>query len=167
MPLVLGQKPISVTIQLEDRDKNRSGVTLYYPSDTELTELVAIVAGAEAAIGLISNANIVGASINLPLVQNTINVTAPEESDVERKGVFSFATTNPASYAKIEIPSVDNALVVDGTNVLDASSAAVAAVIALFRFGVPGFAAPATNGVGFDITDFRSAYKRHRRSGKG
>ena len=159
MALVLGTTPIGVTLQVEDRDKNRGSCTFYFPPTLTVVDLVAAAAQAETVVAALSNGNIVGGSISIPLVQSAAPSTPPEESDVERKGVLVFDTSNPASIGKIEIPSLDNSVVVDGTDVISSVSANVllSALVAL----------NAQNGVGFDLTALRSAYKSHRRSRRG
>lgn len=159
MALGLGSTPIGVTIQVEDRDKNRGSCTFYFPPTLTVVDLVSAAAQAEAVVAVLSNGNIVGGSISIPLIQGTAPSTPPEESDVERKGVLVFDTTNPASIGKVEIPSLDNSVVVDGTDVISSVSAnaLLTALVAL----------NAQNGVGFDLTALRSAYKSHRRSRRG
>lgn len=160
MPLQLGTTPIGVTIQVLDRDRNQGSCTFYFPNTLTIIDLIAATVQAEAAVALLSNGFIVGGSIAIPLVQSTAPATPPEESDCERKAVLTFNTSNPASIGKIEIPSVANTLVVDGTNVLGPGAALSGIVATLTGFN-------AQNGVGFDLVSLRSAVKRHRRSSKG
>lgn len=159
MPLGLGSTPIGVTINVEDRDRNVGKCTFYFPPTMTVIDLVAAAAQAEAVVATLSNGNIIGGSISIPLIQSAAPSTPPEESDVERKGVLTFLTDNPASTAKIEIPSLDNAVVVDGTDVISSVSAN-ALLTALVSLN-------AMNGVGFDLVSLKSAYKRHRRSSRG
>ena len=159
MALQLGTTPIGVTIQVADRDGNLGSTTFHFPNTLTVVDLVAAAVQAETAINLLTSGEVAGGSISIPLVRSTPMPIPGEASDVERKGVFVFNTTNPASLGKIEIPSIDNARVLDGTNIIDSiqSAAVVAALTGL----------NAMNGVGFDLVSLRSAYKSHRRSRRG
>ena len=159
MPLILGQQPIGLTVTVEDRDKNRAGTTFYFPNTLTIVDLLSASAQAEAVVAALSNGNIVGGSISIPLTQNMSPSVPSENSDIERKGVLTFTTSNPASVGRLEIPSLDNSFVIDGTDVISGVTFDLA-VAALISFG-------ATNGVGFDLTGLKEAYKRHRRSRRG
>lgn len=159
MALGLGSTPIGVTINVEDRDRNVGRTTLYFPPTLTVVDLLAAAAQAEIVVGALTNGNIIGGSINIPLIQGSTLGTPPESSDVERKGVITFLTSNPASMGKIEVPSLNNDTVIDGSDIIGTVpvNALLAALVAL----------NAMNGIGADLTAVKSAYKRHRASRRG
>lgn len=166
MALEAAGRPVRFALTLEDRDYNKSNCTISLPSTTSIVDLVANLAAIEALIAGISNANIVDGTISIDLRQATAWEPAPEASDVERKAVFTFATENDGSFAKIEVPSVDNDVVMDGSNLLRLDAVSVAAFIGFMTGGMAPIATP-VNGPGHEITRLLRAYKMHRGSRKG
>jgi len=166
MPLETAGRPVRVALSLEDRDRNKSNATIGLPSTVSIVDLITNLAAIEALVAGLSNANIVDGTISIDLRQSTAWAPAAEASDVERKGVFTFATDNDGSFGKIEIPSVDNTHVMDGSNLLRLDSAPVAAFIAFMTGDTLGLGRP-VNGPGHDITRLLKAYKLHRGSSKG
>ena len=166
MPLEAAGRPVRFVLTLEDRDRNTSNVTISLPSTTSIVDLLGNLAAIEALVAGLSNANIVDGTISIDLRQSTAWAPAPEASDVERKAVFTFETANEGSFAKIEVPSVDNNIVIDGTNLLNPDAVSVAAFVSFMTGGVPALGAP-VNGPGHDITRLLKAYKMHRGSRRG
>jgi hypothetical protein len=169
MPLELVNRPVRFNLTFEDRDKNKSRSQIQFPSTVTIADLAANLATIEGLFAALSNAYIVDGTISIDLRQTTVPTEpAPEASDVERKGVFTFATTVENSFAKIEIPSVANEFVVDGTNRLNLLSPTVAAFVAFMIEGLPGnLTGEPVNGPGNSITKLLTAKKIHRGSGKG
>lgn len=156
-----------VTLTFQDRDNNKATTQFYTSTANLVLEVItAIEATIIPTIAALSDAVIIGWTIS-SAAEDLAPVIAPETSDVERKAVFSFRAENGASYV-IQVPSVKNTLVVDGTNVLDVNNAVVAAfrdmvvsdaILALIR--------PRTY-LGGDITQLqRTPYKMHRASRRG
>lgn len=168
MPLVAAQRPVRFNLTIEDRDKNKSRCTIPFPATVTIADLITNLAAIEALVAALTDAYIVDGTISIDLKQTTVNATPPPEtSDVERKGSFTFKTAVEGSFAKVEVPSIANTLVIDKTNLVNESDAAVAAFIAFMTGGLGGLTGEPVNGVGNDITELINAKKIHRGSSKG
>lgn len=155
-----------VSVSMRDRDNNISNVGFNYPAANTIGNVEAELTGTVIpAIAAISDAVVVGYSINYGAGDDVAPV-APETSDVERKGVFTFRVDN-GQVVKYEVPSIRNTLVVDGTNVLNPADAAVIAFIAAITSpGIEGLQ-PVSNVGGLIVSQASPARKMHRRSSKG
>ena len=105
-----------VSATVADRDKNLRSFSFNLPS--ALT-FAAATAAAEAIITA-ATALINGVIVRYGLLggkyESTYPATLPPEgSDVERKGVFVFNTTVFGQHVKVELPSINNDYVVDGS----------------------------------------------------
>lgn len=156
-------------VSFQDRDKNKSGFSFYLPS----TLLYADAAAAATFIAQAADPISSGVLYSLSLTQTLYDAVAfatiaPEDSDVERKGVFQFATAQRGIKTRIEVPSIMNQFVVDGSNVLNIADPLVAAFqAAILNTGLGANNSPITLG-GVDITGpFGTPYKMHRGSSKG
>lgn len=158
-----------IDMKFEDRDRNigrSSGnipITGVLDFASAVTYGIALVNVAQT----LSDATLTSFGLRVDVADDVVPAPqAPETSDVERKGVFSFELANRQS-GRFEIPSVKNGLVVDGTNVISTLDPLVAAFIAIVLNGPPG----ANNGFvtagGAQYTRFLRAYKAHRGSNKG
>lgn len=166
MPLEASNRPVEMTITIQDRDNNKRTTSVIFPGTVTIADILANLAAVEAAVAGITNGYIVDGTVTINLLQTTDAAEPPpESSDVERKAAFVFLT-DAGTYAKYEIPSVDPALVVDGTNVLDRNNAAVAAYVTLMTGGVPAVGNPVT-GAGIPLDELFSVKKIHRGSSKG
>lgn len=155
-----------LTITFQDRDNNKGSVEFRVDAAVDIADLyAAIPATFIPVVSALSDAVVVGWTISQRATE-TAPATAPEASDVERKGVFSFADADGRPVIA-SIPSVLNTLVVDGTNVLNASATAVADFIDLMTDGaVLGTLQPVST-AGVDVTRFIKGVKTHRKSSKG
>lgn len=166
MPMVAtGTTQINVT--LEDRDKNTATVTFYAPA-AALTEDVETFATGTLMTHLtaLSNATVRRITINHTF-ENDSFAAPPEESDVERKGVFVWASQDRTT-SKCEIPSFRSTLVIDGTETINTTDAAVVAFKAMMvdtgLFDTYGMG----NYRGIKLVDYKSPpEKHHRASNKG
>jgi len=165
--MALVRKPTyNITINLEDRDKNTSTLTFYVNITNTIVEIITAVENViiPRLIDL-TNAIVRGWTISTSAEEDD-NVLAPEPSDVQRKGVFSFSAANGASYV-IAVPSIRNDLVVDRTNVLDTSNPLVSSFVDMIvSEAVLALVRPRTY-LGSDIRRLEKAVKHHRRSNKG
>jgi hypothetical protein len=168
MPLTAAARPVRYSLSMQDRDKNRSNASIAFSSTISIADLVTNLAAIEALVAALSDAYIVDGTISIDLRQTSLPaVPPPETSDVERKGSFTFTTAVEGSFAKIEIPSISNGLVIDKTNLIDEANPAVAAFIAFMTGGLVGLTGNPVNGVGNDIVALANARKIHRASSKG
>lgn len=165
--MALVRKPTyNVTINLEDRDKNTSTITFYVNTTNTIVETITAVENVIIPrINDLTNAIVRGWTISTSAEEDD-NLLAPEVSDVQRKGVFSFSAANGASYV-ISVPSIRNELVVDRTNVLDTSNILVSSFVDMVvSEAVLALVRPRTY-LGSDIRRLEKAVKHHRRSNKG
>lgn len=159
---------LTFSVTFEDRDNNRSTVGGYLPSATTAaavqtwltTDFIPAVQGISNAVVIAYNVSYSATDV---IIQNT---DAPEASDVERKAVFKLLASNKGK-SRIEVPSVDNAFVVDGSKVLDIAAPEVQAVIAALTTAGTGGVQPASfyNSTFTGITAI--PYKRHTGSNEG
>lgn len=158
-----------VTATVADRDKNMRTFSFNVPNGLTYAEAYAaalvVINAAKALInGVVVRVNLLGG-----YYEDTYPATLPAEaSDVERKAVFVFNTDTPPAKVKVELPSVNNTFVVDGSNSLDPANATVAAFIAaMIDTGIGAGNSP-VSGLGADITGlFGGVRKIHRKSAKG
>lgn len=165
---IVGEPRYVVTATFKDRDNNKSSFGFNLNSTLSNLAVEEAALDIAAAAAAISNALIVGVSINRSYVETAnIALAAPESSDVERKAVYVFQT-DEGQTVTVQIPSVDNTKVVDGTNILNPADAAVIAFGTLFLDTGLGVGNSPITVSGEDLTSLaRPAYKRHRNSSKG
>lgn len=154
-----------VTISMIDLDWNTSNLSLHFPA----TEAIATIEGfitsnVLPALADVSNAVVKSWSITRSAIDNAAVADAPEESDVERKGVFSFRAAD-GSVSLINIPSFMNDFVTDRTNLITTGATEVATFVTAITDGITG-ALPSTY-LGSDIVRLEHARKKHRGSARG
>jgi len=115
-----------LTIQMRDRDLNKSSVEMRFSALADLTDfLLAIPTVVVAALAGISDAVVVGWTLTRQAVDSA-PADPGEASDVERKGVFSALTDNGHTVT-VSVPSIKNTLVIDRTNQINLADALVIA----------------------------------------
>jgi len=154
-----------ISVTFVDRDRNTSTMTLHAPGglgifdvETDLTTTII------PAIAACSDALVKSWTITRSAVDDLAASDAPEASDVERRGVFSFRAADGSSYT-VGIPSFKNTMVIDRTNLINTGDAAVIAFVAAIVTG--GEDTAPTTYLGADITILDHARKRHRGSPRG
>lgn len=160
-----GTKGINVTF--EDRDGNQSVVSFFAPAaaitaDVETFATTTLVANLAA----LSNAGIRRVTMT-HTYENDAFAQPPEESDVERKGAFVWKALDRTT-SKNEIPSFNNTLVLDGTDTINTTAAAVVTFIGMMvstsLWDVYGMG----NYRGIKLIGTKSAPKKiHRKSNDG
>lgn len=154
-----------VTVSLVDRDRNVSTITTHIPTASDIADIeAAITSTLIPALTGISDALVKSWSITRSAVDDTAASDAPETSDVERKGVFSFRADDGSAYV-INVPSIKNTVVIDRTNLINIADTGVAAFIAAIVTGGTG-AAPSSY-LSSDIVLLDHARKMHRGSRHG
>lgn len=157
----------SMSVTFEDRDKNQSTVDFYVPAAVVSGDITTFVTGdLPTTLGALSNAGIRRVTVSKSWEQDTW-VVPVEASDVQRKGVFPWLASD-RSKSRNEIPSIKNELVIDGTDFILQSDAAVTAFVAMVvdagLLDVYGLG----NYRGVKITGLDGVpYKRHRKSTRG
>lgn len=156
----------TLTLTFQDRDYNKGQIGFYVDNSVIIADILAAVDTIIVSrITALSDAVCIGWSISRGAIDNT-PALAPEASDVERKGVFTFRGANNRPMS-LQVPSIKNTLVIDRTNQINTADAAVAAFIGMMVDGtILGTVRPVTV-TGADVTLFNSATKRHRASSKG
>lgn len=148
-----------LNISFKDADNNPSSTSIHYPAVNPFAD---VDTAAGVAVGLfqaLSDAVVTGYSVERVYAQDATAPIAPEISDVERKGYFSFRLDD-SRLTSISVPSIKNSLVIDGTNKINRTDAAVLN----FLNAVTGIA---TDSVGVGVGPVVKAEKRHRGSTKG
>jgi hypothetical protein len=154
-----------VSVSLVDRDRNVSSMGIHVPGDVDFTAIVASMASMIIpAIGGISNATVKAWSISRRAVDAVAPLDASEDSDVERKGVFSFRAADGSPYV-VNVPSFLNSKVVDRVNLINILDVQVAAFIAAMVTG-DADVLPTTY-LGSDLIALDHARKHHRGSRRG
>lgn len=155
----------NVTLTLIDLDWNTSSMTLHVPAASVIGTVETFVTGTLIpAIQGISNAVVKAWSISRSAIDNAAVVDAPEESDVERKGVFSFRAADGSAYV-VSVPSLINDVVTDRTNLITTGDALVISFLDAITAGIAG-SLPSTY-LGSDIVRLDHARKMHRGSRRG
>lgn len=164
MALVI-QPIYNVTLSLVDRDRNVSSMTLHVPTSYDIGNIeAAVVTTLIPAVQGISSAIVKSWSVSHSAVDDAAASDAPEESDVERKGVFSFRADDGSAYT-VSVPSLKNTVVIDRTNLINTGDALVLAFMAAMITG--GVDAPPSTYLGSDLIQLDHARKMHRGSRRG
>jgi hypothetical protein len=158
-----------VTVRFQDRDRNLSSTGFYLPSALAFEDAQTAALAIATAMAALSDGIIVSVGLSASLYDAVAaTALAPETADVERKGVFQFVGANRGIRTKVEIPSIKNSLVVDGSNVLLVSDPAVTGFIATFLDTGLGAGNSPVSAAGSDFTaSDGTPHKIHRGSGKG
>jgi len=156
------------SITFVDRDLNPSTVTLYAPAALTYAQAQTMLDEVRGAMETLSDAVPSAWSLSKGAKDLALVVgSAPETSDVERKGVFQWRAANGA-LLKLEVPSIKNTYVIDGSNVIDPADADVTAFKDLMVNTTVGAGNSPVTYLGSDlIGSYGTAYKRHRASSKG
>lgn len=167
--MALVEDPIvRASVTFQDRDKNTSNTSVLFPTGNTVANIIAELEEdlIPALVGA-SDAIVVGYSINFGATDyDNLALQAPETSDVERKGVFMFRAPN-GQIGKMEVPSIKNTLVVDGTNVINMADPLAAAVeTAILTAGVDGLQPSTNTGAAYTARE-GTPHKIHRKSRKG
>lgn len=163
-----GTLTYDTTLVFQDRDKNTASVSARFDSALTASGLETELLALGAAIAAVVDSVLVAISYTRTLqeIDQTVLNSAPETSDVERKGVFVF-NTSYGTNSKMELPSIKNTLVVDGSNIINMADAAVIAFLAAVAPGTPGAASPLDPAGGTLTFSGTAAHKMHRKSSKG
>lgn len=162
--------PIEIEFSIADK-RNKVSTTSVKVAQTETDARVALfgVAWAEAIDNLIGGV-IRGATAILNVAIETLTITpAASSSDVEEIGAFHFITDDDGTDVEINIPSLNEVLVINESGEIDQSLSAVQAFLAMMEDGldVGGvdtfFPTNIQEGGGFVL---QSARERSRNSGK-
>jgi len=158
-----------VSATVADRDKNLRSISFNLPSALTFAAATTAAEAIITAAATLINGVIVRYGLLGGKYESTYPATLPPEgSDVERKGVFVFNTTVFGQHVKVELPSINNDYVVDGSNIIDQADADVAAFVdAMVDTGLGAGNSP-VSATGADITGLFGAPKKiHRKSSKG
>lgn len=120
----------TIVLSFRDNDSNSATMTMYFPgSESAANVQTAITGTLIPAVQGITDAVVTGYRYSYGAKEtDPLVLDAPETSDVERKASFVFRDEGLGTM-KLEIPSVDNTLVIDGTQNLDPANPLVAAFI--------------------------------------
>lgn len=153
-----------VTYTFVDNDNNKGYTGVYLDGADTFADAYTNATAIGAAMQALSNGVLAGIAMSRSAYEDALDFTTMSEaSDVERKGVFSFAGANPADRTRLEVPSINNTFVVEGSNIIDVNNATVQAFVAAV---VTTNAAVTIHGV--DLTrQLNTPHKIHRGSSKG
>lgn len=160
---------MTLSVRMIDRDRNKSTVGFRFSALADITAfLAAIPATLLPALAAITDAEIEGWSLTQSARDPDVpGVTVPAEtSDVERKGVWSLRTDNGFPVV-LEVPSIDNTLVIDGSNLINRSAAAVIAFENILNGNVLLGTSNLVSNRDEQVNTVVAAVKRHRGSTKG
>lgn len=163
------QPYIVVGMTFRDNDNNSARSEYYLPS-AGILDLATALAYGDALVTLVdamTDAVIESSSVRLESFETDPAILdAPETSEVSRKGKFKFKT-EARTTAVLEVPSILNSLVVDGSNVISPLDPVVQAFITAVLQGPPGAGNGLTTGSGVQYNQFIGAEKAHRSSSNG
>ena len=165
--MALVRNPVySLTFSFEDRDKNTSTVGFYVGTGNTILEIeTAANTYYIPDLLALSDATLKQWSVSSVWEEDSVPL-APETAEVQRGGLFSFQAANGAPF-HMTIPSIRNTLVIDRSNIINASDPAVATFISnMLSSGPLALVRPRTY-LGSDLRSFEKAVKRHRASTKG
>lgn len=156
------------TITFVDRDKNRGSMRFRLPDTLAVAAAFTSALAIADAAALISDAAVEGVSLTQGYYNDALVYSAiAESSDVERKGVFQVATANRVVHT-FTVPSISNLKVIDGTNTINTTDAAVLDFWGLLiNTGLGVGNSPISNNGDDFVTVYGAPYKRHKASNKG
>lgn len=155
------------SVQFQDRDKNIGTMSFYIPGAQTYAQAYTLASNIATLALALSDAVLLSVQLSRAAYDPTVGSTTlpAETSDVERKGVFSFKGDSPITSTTVNIPSVNNIFVVDGSNIINPADPAVQAFILAITAGA---GAGPVSIHGDDITrHVPPAKKVHRKSSKG
>lgn len=160
-----GTQAINVTF--EDRDGNQSTISFFVPGAAVTEDVETFATGTLITrLTALSDAFIRRVTMTHTF-ENDTYVQPVEACDIERKGVWVWKAEDRTT-SKNEIPSIKNTLVLDGTNFINTTDAAVIAFKDMMvddgLFDTYGMG----NYRGIKLVDTKSAPEKiHRKSSKG
>lgn len=139
MPLVTSGLPTEVSLSIVDYNNEDSTTSIYFPPAFSTVEIITNVAAIEAVVAALTDGFIAGGGLSRRFNQtdDPDETGGPATSNVQRKGVFIFENEF-GTFNTYQIPSIDRALVLPGTNKIDRTAAAVVAYAALMTGGLSG-----------------------------
>lgn len=147
-----------VSFSFRDNNRNLGTTGLYRVTDgnSTISEILDDANVVRDALVPLSTAMLVSGASNVVFDEQADEAAPPAESDVRRKLILVFDTTNYYSKVRVEIPSPVFTLETDGTNRVNPADPLVAAFVAAVAnvLGTGGFVSP----TGFPITRLREAY---------
>ena len=161
------RRPVwGLNFTVKDRDSNTSTLGFFVDSVNTVLEMETAVADFYLPdLQALTDGSIVSWGLT-SVWEDAAAALAPETSDVERKGVFSFRAANRAAFT-MSVPSIKNSLVIDRTNLINPVDTAVSKFISdMLSSGLLALVRPRTY-LGSDIASFEKAEKHHRGSTRG
>lgn len=160
---------MTLTVRFIDRDQNTSTVGFRFSALGDITAFIAAIPTVLiAALANVSDALIQGWSLAQSATDPDVPGVSvpPETSDVERKGVWSMKTDNGFPVV-LEVPSIRNTLVIDGSQLINRSAAAVIAFENILNGTVLLDTSNLVSNRDEDVNQVVKAVKVHRKSSKG
>lgn len=161
MALTRGTDPTALSFAFTDNNGLRASAGFYLPATADVAAIDTFVTATRAPLLALTNARLEGANASFIYVEDAAG-SLPPESEVERKLVLVFRTTNRRQRVKIEVPSPIFALERPGTNQVALDDPLIVAFAQQIIAGAIGPANGAVTVSGGDIIDLESAYIRHR-----
>lgn len=161
MALVNTGDPIGLSFAFRDNNGNNSSTSLYLPPALSVGFINDAITLVRDPMVALTNATLLGANANIVYTEDT-PIGAPPESEVERKLVLIFATTNRRQKVRVEVPSPVFGLEEPGTDAVSLTNPLVAAfgtAIIGGSFGPGNGFRSVSNG---DIIALERAYIAHR-----
>ena len=163
----LDRRPVyGLNFTVQDRDKNNSTVGFFVDTVNTIAEIeLAATTYYIPDLQALTDGVVKSWSVT-SIWEESALALAPETSDVERKGVFSFRASNGAAFT-MSIPSIKNTKVIDRSNIVNAADTDVAKFISdMLSSGLLALVRPRTY-LGADLASFDKAEKHHRGSTRG
>lgn len=129
---------VSVTFTfLDDKDKS-SSTKIRVPNGFSLADYGEFAVGAAQVLANLSTARMTNCSFSatLDLSSATIRAAASLGADIAEKALFVVRSTVNGLFARFNIPTLNDAKVLDGTDQLDTADPDVAAMIAIIENGI-------------------------------
>lgn len=165
--MALVQSPFWVaTLTFRDRDGNAGSVSINIDNTAVFDDIETDITTTFAPlIAALSDATLTEITVTKKYVENA-PALAPESSDVERKGSFSWRDASGWPLV-MQIPSFRNTMVVDNSNTINTADTAVAAFLSEMLSGaLLGAQRPVTSHGTAPVRLVRNE-KVHRKSDKG
>lgn len=129
---------ISVNFTFRDNKKKTATTKVHIPNGFSIAQMTEFAQAAAQVVANISSAKLVNVSLSVgvDLSGATIRAVAGATSDIFTKALISIRSIVAGLFAKQKIPTIADSIVIDGTDQLDTSDAAVAAYITAMEDGI-------------------------------
>jgi hypothetical protein len=129
---------VSMTFTFKDNKGKTAPCKIHVPSTFSVAQYIEFAQAAAQILANLSSAKLVNVSISVgvDLSAATIRSVASTTADIFQKAVVSVRSIVSGLFARFNIPTIQDSIVIEGTDQLDTSDADVAALVIALEDGI-------------------------------